>query len=113
MAYGQQQGSQQGGRNLRRNVHAQNHPRQSLHSVMKQSGALDPIQQAIRTPVDEGHPSLCIAPQCSDHMVRMGVDIPFNAKVRGEGAENRLDFSSDQFILLLHCKGCKQFICTK
>ena len=53
---------------------------------------------------------------CREHWeVRKGVtdDIPFNAKVRGEGAENRPDFSSNWFILFLHCEGRKQFICAK
>ena len=53
---------------------------------------------------------------CREHWeVHEGVtdDIPFYAKARGEGAENRLDLLSDWFILLLHCKGCEQFVCTK
>ena len=75
MAYGRQQGSQQGGRDLCGNAHIQNHPRQSLHSVMKQSGALDPVWQAIRTLVGEGCPSLHVTPQCSGCMVRMEADV--------------------------------------
>ena len=39
MAYGRQQGSRQGGRNLRGNVHTQNRPRRSLRSVSKRNGA--------------------------------------------------------------------------
>ena len=53
---------------------------------------------------------------CREHWeVRKGVtdDIPFNAKVRGEGAENRPDFSSNWFILFLRCEGHKRFICAK
>ena len=40
-------------------------------------------------------------------------DILFDVKARGEGAENRLDFSSNRFILLLRRKGCERFVCAK
>ena len=53
---------------------------------------------------------------CREHQeVHEGVadDILFDAKARGEGAENRPNLSSDWFILLLHCKGYEQFVCTK
>ena len=40
-------------------------------------------------------------------------DILLDAKVRGEGAKNRPDLSSNWFILLLFCKGHKWFVCAK